>query len=54
MSNKTGNDNLIYLTDLTFINVNRIFVLFFENGADRISFFMYQNCILFINFLKFL
>ena len=36
--NKTGNNNSIYLTDLTFIHVNRIFVLFFENGADRISF----------------
>ena len=30
MSNKTGNDNLIYLTDLTFTNVNRIFVLFLK------------------------
>ena len=31
MSDKTGNNNLNYLIDLTFTNVNKIFVLFFEN-----------------------
>ena len=38
MSNQTKNNNLNYLTDLTFANVNRLFVLTFENDDDRTSF----------------
>ena len=35
MSNQTANNNLNYLTDHTFSNVNRLFVLSFENEEDR-------------------
>ena len=38
MSNQTKNNNLNYLIDPTFTNVNRIFVLSFENEDDRTSF----------------
>ena len=38
MSNQTKNNNLNYLIDPTFTNVNRLFVLTFENEYDR-SFF---------------
>ena len=38
MSNQTKNNYLNYLIDLTFTNVNRIFVLPFENENDRTSF----------------
>ena len=38
MSNQTKNNNLNYLIDPTFTNVNRIFVLSFENETDRTSF----------------
>ena len=38
MSNQTRNNNLNYLIDPTFTNVNRLFVLLFENETDRISF----------------
>ena len=38
MSNQTENNNLNYLIDPTFTNVNRLFVLSFENEADRTSF----------------
>ena len=31
MSNQNKNNNLSYLTDPTFSNVNRLFVLSFEN-----------------------
>ena len=41
MSNQTINNNLNYLIDPTFTNVNRIFVLSFENEADRSSFSKY-------------
>ena len=41
MSNQTKNDNLNYLIDPTFTNVNRLFVLSFENENDRISFAKY-------------
>ena len=37
MSNQTKNNNLNYLIDLTFSNVNRLFVLTFENEDDRTS-----------------
>ena len=36
MSNQTKNNNLNYLIDPTFTNVNRLFVLSFENEDDRI------------------
>ena len=36
--NQTKNNNLHYLIDPTFIKVNRLFVLSFENEYDRISF----------------
>ena len=35
-SNQTKNNNLNYLIDPTFTNVNRLFVLLFENEDDRI------------------
>ena len=41
MSNQTKNNSLNYLIDPTFTNVNRLFVLSFENEADRTSFSKY-------------
>ena len=41
MSNQTKNTNLNYLIDSTFTNVNRLFVLTFENEYDRTSFSKY-------------
>ena len=41
MSNQAKNNNLIYLIDPTFTNVNRLFVLSFENETDRTSFSKY-------------
>ena len=38
MSNETENKNLNYLIDTTFTNVNRLFVLSYENETDRNSF----------------
>ena len=43
MSNQTKNNNLIYLNDPTFTNVNRLFVLTFENEDDRIDFSKYYQ-----------
>ena len=42
MSNQTANNNLNYLIDPTFGNVNRLFVLSFEIEEDRISFSNYD------------
>ena len=41
MSNQNKNNNLNYLIDLTFSNVNRLFVLSFENEDDRTSYYQY-------------
>ena len=41
MSNQNKNNNLNYLIDPTFINVNRLFVLSFENEDDRTSYYKY-------------
>ena len=41
MSNQTKTNNLNYLIDPTFTNVNRLFVLTFENEDDRTSFSKY-------------
>ena len=41
MSNQAPNNNLNYLIDPTFTNVNRLFVLSFENEEDRTSFSKY-------------
>ena len=41
ISNQIKNNNLNYLIDLTFTNVNRLFVLIFENEDDRTSFLKY-------------
>ena len=41
MSNQTKNNNLNYLVDPTFANVNRLFALSFENENDRTSFSKY-------------
>ena len=41
MSNQTKNNNLNYLIDPTFTNVNRLFVLAFENEDDRTLFSKY-------------
>ena len=42
MSNQAANNNLNYLIDPTFINVNRSFVLSFTNDDDRSSFSSYN------------
>ena len=41
MSNQNKNNNLNYLTDPTFSNVNRLFVLSFEKEDDRTSYYKY-------------
>ena len=41
MSNQTEKNNFNYLVDPTFTNVNRLFVLPFENKIDRTTFFKY-------------
>ena len=41
MPNQTKNKNLNYLIDPTFTNVNRLFVLSYENKTDRTSFSKY-------------
>ena len=41
MSNQARNNNLNYLIDPTFTNVNTLFVLSFENEEDRTSFTKY-------------
>ena len=41
MFDQTKNSNLNYLIDPTFTNVNRLFVLTFENEDDRTSFSKY-------------
>ena len=41
MSNETKNNNLNYLIDPTFSNVNRLFVLSFGNEEDRTSYLKY-------------
>ena len=41
MSNQNKNNNLNYLIDSTFSNVNRLFVLSFENKDDRTSYYKY-------------
>ena len=41
MSNQNKNNNLNYLIDTTFSNVNRLFVLSFENEVDRTSYYKY-------------
>ena len=41
MSNQTKNNNLNYLINPTFTNVNKLFVLSFENENDRVSFSKY-------------
>ena len=40
-SNQNKNNNLNYLIDPTFSNVNRLFVLSFENEEDRTSYYKY-------------
>ena len=41
MSNQNKNNNLNYLIDPKFSNVNRLFVLSFENEDDRTSYYKY-------------
>ena len=41
MSNQNKNKNLSHLIDPTFGNVNRLFVLSFENEDDRTSYYKY-------------
>ena len=41
MSNQNKNNNLNYLIDPTFSNINRLFVLSFENEDDRTSYYKY-------------
>ena len=40
MSNRTANNNLNYLIDPTFSNVNRLFVLSFENEESITYYFL--------------
>ena len=42
MSNLNKNNNLNHLIDTTFSNVNRLFVLSFENEYDRTSYYKYH------------
>ena len=41
ISNEAKNNNLKYLIDPTFRNVNRLFVLSFENEDNRTSYYKY-------------
>ena len=41
MSHQNKNNNLNYLIDTTFSNVNRLFVISFENEDDRTSYYKY-------------
>ena len=41
MSNQARNNNLNFLIDRAFTNVNRLLVLYFENETDRTSFKRY-------------
>ena len=41
MSNQNKNNNLNYLINPAFSNVNRLFVLSFENEDDRTSYYKY-------------
>ena len=41
MSNQNKNNNLNYLIDTKFSNVNRLFALSFENEDDRTSYYKY-------------
>ena len=41
MSNQNKNNNLNYLIDPTFSNINRLFILSFENEDDRTSYYKY-------------
>ena len=43
MTNQTKNNNLHYLIDPTFTNVNRLFVLLFKNEEDRTYFGEYKR-----------
>ena len=43
MSNQNKNNNLNYLIDTTFSNVNRVFVLSFENEDGRTSYYKYYG-----------
>ena len=43
MSNQAANNNLNYLIDPTFTNVNGLFVLSFENENDRVYFSKYYS-----------
>ena len=43
MSNQSKNNSSNYLIDPTFIKVNRLFVLSFENQDNRISFSKYYT-----------
>ena len=46
MSNQNKNNNLNYLINPTFSNVNRLFVLSFENEDDRTSYYKYyMTCV---------
>ena len=43
MSNQTKNNNLNYLIDRTFTNVNRLFVLSYKNEDNGTSFSKYYD-----------
>ena len=45
ISNQNKNNNLSYLLDPTFSNVNRLFVLSFENKDDFKDNFLHVKCI---------
>ena len=43
MPNQNKNDNLNYLVDPTFTNVNRLFALSFEKEEDKTTYFKYYT-----------
>ena len=47
MSNQTKNNNLNYLIDPKFTNVNRLFLQSFENEEERTSLLKYLKSIFF-------
>ena len=54
MTNQNKNNNLNYLIDTTFSNVNRLFVLSFKNEDDRTSYYKYYTPSAEINIIMFL
>ena len=54
MSAEAANNNLNILKDPTFTNVNRLFVLAYQNDADRQPYYRFYLPRVMVKFLKFL